>query len=193
MEKITLYADLYEKLNELCEAMGVADDAKPPHKMAEHLREADRMSSILADEAQTMADHTCDALDTLYEKDFVGGIKALSAMVSQVDEMRDSLDRIRADVANALCSLRELTESAGWTPTRTGEEIQAFLDEGFELAETMSLGYHDGEFALLFENEPESGEFVLEPFVVARGNEDCYEEVRKFIEQFMDMEEEDCE
>jgi len=188
MEKITLYADLYEELNGLCETMGVAADAMSPHKPAEHLREVDRMSSILSDEAQTMVDHTGDALDTLYEKNFIGGIRALSAMVKQVDDMHESLDHIRTNLAHALCSLREITQSANWTPTRTGEEIEAYLDEGFELVNTMSIGYRDGEFALLFENELNSGEFLLEPFVVARGTEDCYDEVRAYVEQFMDME-----
>lgn len=190
MEKIKLFADLYSKLTALCEAMRVTEDAKAPNKMAEHLREARRMTGILANETDKMEECAEDALDQLYEKNFVDGIASLSVMVEQVQQMRESVDKIYADLAHTLCALRELTESAGWNPVCTDEEICAAIDEGFELTNVMSLGYYDGTFALLFEKGGESEDLVMPPVVIAVGDEECYDDVRYYIEQFMDMEEE---
>ena len=189
MMKIELYADLFGKLNSLCETMHLDADATAPCKMAEHLREVRRMCDWLSEEADTLSNQADEALDELYDKNFTSGIDMLSKMVTQLDELRDTVEIIHSQLANTLCALRELTAPAGWLPTCTDAQIQQCIDEGFTLTNSMSLGYQNGQYALLFEKEENGEELVKEPFVIGVGREADYEEVRAFVEQFLDMEE----
>ena len=191
MKKNELSADLFGKLNSLCETMHLDADATAPCKMAEHLRETRRMSDWLSGEADTLSNQADEALDELYDRNFAGGIDMLSKMVTQLDELRDTVEIIHSQLANTLCALRELTAPAGWLPTCTDAQIRQYIDEGFALTNVMSLGYQNGQYALLMEKDENGEELVLKPFVIGVGRDEDYDEVRAFVEQFLDMEE--CE
>lgn len=188
MEKIRIYADLYGKLEALCETMGLSADAVAPGKLAEHLREVNRLSSIASDEADVLAYHANEALDELRYKDFIDGIRVLSEMVEQLDELQESVDIARRELGHTLCALRELTESAGWSPICSNEEMVRGIETGFSLTDSVSLSYKDGQYALLFE---EIDDIAAEPFVFAVGGEEHYDEVCTFLKQFLNMEEEE--
>lgn len=188
MKRITLYADLFGKLNTLCEMMGRAADASAPGKFAEHLREVNRLSNIASDEADALAYRADEALDELRYQNFVSGIDTLAAMVDRVSALRGTLDTVEQQLADALCALRELTAPASWSPTCTDEEIVEALDRGAELTNTITLGYCNGRFALLFEGGEDGEQLLMPPFVFAHGREEDEPEVRAYLERFIELE-----
>lgn len=188
MDKIKVYADLFGRLQALCETMQVGVEACAPRKLAEHLNEVYRMGDMLSDGADALCDGANEALDALRYQNFIGGIDALSAMVEQMRDLKASVDTAYDELAHTLCALRALLEPAGWSPIRTDDEIRQAIDEGFELTNVMSLGYRDGQYALLFEEAEDDEALVADPFLIALGGEEDYDEIRAFVEQFMDME-----
>lgn len=188
MEKITLYADLFGKLNTLCETMGRDADATAPGKFAEHLREVNRLSNIVSDEADALAYRADEALDTLRYQNFVSGIDTLAVMVDRVSALRGTLDGLEQQLADALVALRALTAPASWSPLRTDAEMEEALDRGAELTNTITLAYRDGEYALLFEGGEDGTELLMPPFVFARGREEDEREVSAYLERFIELE-----
>ncbi len=190
MNKLKINTILFEKLNELCDRMQVDPIAKSNYKMAEHLRQIHYISNDLTNDLNAMSDNVDDILGALYHKDFVVGIDLLSKAADQAAELQDSINTICDELANALTALRELVEPDTWKPLHTDEEMKKVLNESFDLTNSMSLGYQNGQYALLFEKSDGSEELVIPPVIVAIGGENDINEVRAYIESFMDMEEE---
>lgn len=189
MNKIKIDKKLYNKLNDLCESLKLETESKTDSTAAECLKEVYRVGSIMTDEAQTLIDAVDDALADLYNRNFEIAIEELSTGVKEISNLRESLDMITANLSNGLNLLRDLLEPNGWTLTCTADEIQEAIDKGFSLTDSMALGYKDGEFALLFDKSEEDGTLVCPPFIIATGDQEHYEEVQKYVESFLDMEE----
>ena len=190
MEKIKINTNLFRKLNTLCENMQIPANAKADRKMAEHLRQLYHTSSYMADDLNVFADRVDDILSALYVKDFTNGISLLSDAVEQTEELQESLEAMCNELAGSLAALRQLIEPAGWKAVRTDEEVKKIIEDGFSVTNSMSLGYENGQYALLFEESETDSTMVLPPYVVAIGGEDDYKYVRAYIESFMDMDEE---
>lgn len=188
MEKFTIQAEAFGKLVLLCEAMGVHPEATTDGKVADHLRDAIHTGRSFAQTMDSITVDADEALDALYDKEIPESIDLLTAVVEQFGEVQEYVDTLREHLENTLTALREFTAPDGWMPLRSDEEVEAEIEQGFALTNDMSLGHHEGQYALLFEKSAEDDTLVTEPFVIAVGRDEDDREIRAYVESFLDME-----
>lgn len=188
MEKFTIQAEAFGKLVLLCETMGVHPEATTDGKVADHLRDAIHTGRSFAQTMDSITVDADEALDALYDKEIPESIDLLTAVVEQFGEVQEYVDTLREHLENTLTALREFTAPDGWMPLRSDEEVEAEIEQGFALTNDMSLGHHEGQYALLFEKSAEDDTLVTEPFVIAVGRDEDDREIRAYVESFLDME-----
>ena len=188
MEKFTINAEAFGKLALLCEAMGVHPEAATDGKAADHLREVIHTGRSFERTMDSLTADADEALDALYDKDVPSGIDLLAAVVEQFGEIQNYVDALREQLESTLTALREFAAPDGWAPLRSDEEMKAEIERGFALTNAMSLGHHEGQYALLFEKGAEDDTLVTDPFVIAVGRDEDCDEIRAYVESFLDME-----
>ena len=111
-------------------------------------------------------------------------------MTSNFEEVLDDIDNITRTCQNALAAFRDLTQCTEYELILSDEEINEIIEQNFKPDTTMSVGYRDGQFALLFcevVDEVEKEEAFLVK-VFATGDAAAYDAVEAYINKFMDCE-----
>jgi len=189
MTKIKINSGSYNKLCNLCDEMKTGKEAKAKKKVAEYLREVYNLCGYLADEYEALSEVADDAYDALLNKNFTVGIDTLSDIVAKTNELQNDIKELSDSVTGSLLALRKLVSPSSWTPIHTDDEVRQAIEEGLSKTDFMTLASQNGKFALLFEVSENDRTQTSPPFIFAYGEEDDIDEIRAYIEQFLDMEE----
>jgi len=186
MSKIQMVAVLYGKLMALCNQLRVEEDACEVATTMENLQSTQTLCHYLAEDVRTLADMAGEVEGALYEQDLSAAVGALSDFVDRFRELQGDMHTLRDYVQRSAVSFHHAVEPVGFAPLCTDEEMESVIAEHFQRDSVMSLGYKDGQYALIFgDGEQESEPYV---FAVGSGDEDAL--ARAYIERFIEVEEE---
>ena len=191
MNRLRIDTELYKRLISLPSKISGYDEAEAADNFADNIEGAERscrnLEFILSDlqNAINSADYA------VYDKEIERGVESMEQYITSLSELEEEVASLKNYLAGSIKAVAEITEPSRFVVTALSEEIERVLDETSDRYQIMSLGYNDGKYALLFGNDEESIE--EEPFVFAVGREDEYEEVRRFVETFLDLEDPDEE
>ena len=191
MNRLRIDTELYKRLISLPSKISGYDEAESADNFADNIEGAERscrnLEFILSDlqNAINSADYA------VYDKEIERGVESMEQYITSLSELEEEVASLKNYLAGSIKAVAEITEPSRFVVTASSEEIERVLDETSDRYQIMSLGYNDGKYALLFGNDEESIE--EEPFVFAVGREDEYEEVRRFVETFLDLEDPDEE
>ena len=191
MNRLRIDTELYKRLISLPSKISGHDEAEAADNFADNIEGAERscrnLEFILSDlqNAINSADYA------VYDKEIERGVESMEQYITSLSELEEEVASLKNYLAGSIKAVAEITEPSRFVVTASSEEIERVLDETHDKYQIMSLGYNDGKYALLFGNDEESIE--EEPFVFAVGREDEYEEVRRFVETFLDLEDPDEE
>ena len=191
MNRLRIDTELYERLISLPSKISGYDEAESADNFADNIEGAERscrdLEFILSDlqNAINSADYA------VYDKEIERGVESMEQFITSLSELEEEVASLKNYLAGSIKAVAEITEPSRFVVTASSEEIERVLDETSDRYQIMSLGYNDGKYALLFGNDEESIE--EEPFVFAVGREDEYEEVRRCVETFLDLEDPDEE
>ena len=191
MNRLRIDTELYKRLISLPSKISGHDEAEAADNFADNIEGAERscrnLEFILSDlqNAINSADYA------VYDKEIERGVESMEQYITSLSELEEEVASLKNYLAGSIKAVAEITEPSRFVVTASSEEIERVLDETSDRYQIMSLGYNDGKYALLFGNDEESIE--EEPFVFAVGREDEYEEVRRFVETFLDLEDPDEE
>ena len=186
MNKLRIDTQLYKRLIGLQSRISGYDEAEVAENFADNIEGAQRSCRELEFILSDLQNAINGADYAVYDKEIERGVENMEQYVKSLGELEEEISLLKGYLAGTIKTLSEITEPSRFVVTVSNEEIERVLDETYEKYQLMSLGYNDGKYALLFGNDEESIE--EEPFVFATGREDEYEEVRKFIETFLDLE-----
>lgn len=188
MNNIKLTTSQFYQLIKLSSELPVNDAADVRETMGENIRDAIRLCKELSLELSDIENTLNNAMYALVDKrldDVINGITKYTDLAKTIKEDTTIIENLLAGSISKFIEISEPENSLNIIVSK--EEIQATIDKNFEIYPVMSVGYHDGNFALIFGEE----EFSIdtEPFIFAKGKEEDYDEAQRFIETFLDLEE----
>ena len=187
MEKFIIRAEDFGKLYRLCEEMHPAADIIPEGKVAEYLNQFSDNATTLAEEVSEMENKVDIATGELIDREISSALDKFTDAATTLKSINDWSNALYDNLSNALAALRELVAPDGWAPVRNGDEINEALKNTEELTNSISIGYKNYCYAILFENENGGDEFVSEPFIFAVGREEDLAAVTRYFESFFDL------
>lgn len=190
MSIVKLTPEQIEKLMTSCQKLGVGFDFVPNEKFGEALLRLQNICDCLSYGVDELSDTVSDLDMAGYDRNFDEVVNGFEKMTNNLEEMLADIDDITKAAQNALAAFRDLTQCTEYELILSDEEINEIIEQNFKPDTTMSVGYRDGQFALLFcevVDEVEKEEAFLVK-VFATGDAAAYDAVEAYINKFMDCE-----
>ena len=187
MNKIKLSANQYNKLIKLEAALPVSNPQQIQETAGENIRAAINLCKALALEINDLENFLNDTLYALVKKNIDFSVATMTEYTHIAKTVKEDAKAIANYLAGSISKFIEVAETEeSFTVIASREEIQSVIDKNFEIYPVMSLGYNEGSYALLFGEDDETIE--IKPFIFAKGRKEDYEQVQRFIETFLDLE-----
>ncbi|MBQ1186712.1 MAG: hypothetical protein IIX54_03385 [Clostridia bacterium] len=187
MNKIIISKQNYNKVMALQNKMPVKNDEKVGKTTAENIMSAKILLEEMAERIEAIQEAIYDFETAIFDKDVDEMVAKMSEYTNLMAEIKQNADQAEDYIAGSITTFAQTTAPSEFTVIVPEEEIKQAIESNFDTVHVMSLGFKDGEFALLFGEDEDT--IDRPPFVFAKGEEHNYSEAQKFIEQFLDMEE----
>ena len=188
MNKIKITNHQFSTLTRLQSILsaGTPDDIQ--ENTCENIKAAVQLCKSLTLELDQLQNLLDDTLDELYENNINAAISNMSEYTKLTNEIKTDTAMMENYISGSLTKFTDVAEIAEpFILIVTKEEIKQTIDRNFEICPVMSLGFKDGDYALLFGEDENT--IDIEPFIFAKGNKEDYDAVQRFIETFLDLEE----
>ena len=184
MEKIKITREQREHLAALLDFMPTPEEEFLEKNTAEALYSAKCLLDEMEENIEALRDAVFDFETAIFDQNLDEMLNKLAEYVHLARRLCLNAQSTEGFIAGSLTRFIETTSD--FTVTVNEEEIKKVLDREFVFDRVMSVGYKDGEYALLFGADEET--IDRPPFIFAKGSEDCYDEAREYIEGLLDME-----
>ena len=186
MNKLIISKQNYNKVLALQNKMPVNNAKSIGKTTAENIMSAQILFEEMAERIEALQEAIYDFETAIFDKDVDEMVAKMSKYTGLIAEIKQTANQAENYIAGSIATFAETTTPSQFTVIVSDEEIKQAIESNFSDINVMSLGYKDGEFALLFGEDEET--IDRPPFVFAKGEEHNYSEAQKFIEQFLDME-----
>lgn len=187
MNKLTISKENYSKIIELQNNLTVNNIENIKLTTGENIMLAKYTLEDIAEKIQTLQEAIYDFETAIFDKDVDEMVAKMTEYTRLISELKQDVDETQDYIAGSVSGFEQTVIPSEFTVIVSEEEIKSEIESSFDESKVMSIGFNDGEFALLFGEDEES--IDLHPFIFAKGKQEDYDEARKFIEQFLDMEE----
>lgn len=150
----------------------------------------DRTNSYLQHDAEEFNSVLNDLNMAITDRSTDGIVDALKSICSCIEDLKDDVETLVSVTQDALISFRK----AGIPPFTlicSDEHIKETIDQYFTYDTTFSIGFKDGEYALIFCNIVDGNEVPKYHEVVAKGDVDCFDAVKEYILSAAEMDGDD--
>ena len=140
--------------------------------------ELNEFQDVLMDIKLSAADHNIEKL--------VQGLKEITDLIPEFSQNINTISKATTD---AVTSFKSASKEICLTMLYDDKHIKQLIDDNFKEDTTMSVGYKDGEFALIFceiIDEIEQPPFSIN--VIAKGEKESYDDVQAYINRLLDFE-----
>lgn len=186
MDKITVSKEQFNKLIKLQDEFTVNEPLYIQKTTAENIMAAKVLCKELSYELMKMQNLLDETETAFYDKEINTAIDLAPEYVHLAKEIKEYTLMIEDYLAGSISTLIAATEISSFVVTATSDEIQKVIDKNFKICPVMSIGFRDGNYALLFGEDEES--IDIEPFIFGKGKAEDYEYAKQFIETFLDLE-----
>lgn len=187
MDKIIITKEQHHQLTALQRRLPAGSAANLPQTTMENVMSAKLQLDELAGHLELLRNAIDEFETAVYDRDPKEMVRQMAAYTCLAQALKSDADVVGNFIAGSITRFLEVTTPSSFTVIVPDAEIRTAIDQHFAHCNVMSLGYQDGSFALIF-GEDESAA-AQPPFVFAKGAEECYDEARRYIEAFLDMEE----
>ena len=187
MCKIIISKEQYKRLTGLQNERPISKAERLQKTTAENIMSAKYLLEDMEERLQDLSYAISEFEAAIYDHELDGMINRMTEYVRLIRALEADTKEAGDYLAGSVTRFMETTALSAFTVIRSEAEIKLKIDQSFENTNVMSIGYKDGEYALLFGEDEET--VNEEPFIFAKGGEECYDEARKFIETFLDLEE----
>lgn len=187
MEKIIITKEQYNHLVELLNYLPIKNADNIQENTAQNLISAKYLLEEMTEKIEVLKDAIDDFEDAIYDHDLEEMINKMTNYTHVVRELKNDAEIAEDYISGSITRFVEATTLSDFTVIVSEDQIREAIDRNLTDTRVMSVGYKDGEYALLFGEDEDT--IDIEPFVFAKGREECYDQARKFIESFLDLEE----
>lgn len=189
MSKIILNTAQSQIIDDCCKKLGIKDDYKTNTTLYDSVTElgyiCDELQYALNRFQDTLIDLKMSVTDHDTEK-LVQSLKEISDLSFGFSQSGNDISKATKD---AVTNFKSVSEKVSFTLLCDDKHIQEIIDDNLCIDTTLSIGYQDGKFALIFcelpEDETESAPFTA--YVIAQGEKEAYDDVQKYVERFLDL------
>ena len=185
ISKILLNDSQYRIIDDCCKKLDIKDDYESNTTLYDSVTDMEHICKDFHYNLNKLQDALMDIKLSIADHDTEKLVQALKEMSGLIPEFSQDINTIRKATTDAVASFKSASEKIGFILLYDDKHIKQLIDDNFKGDSTMSVGYKDGEFALIFcevIDEIEQPPFSIN--VIAKGEKDSYDDVQAYIEKF---------
>lgn len=186
MDKILLNASQSAIIDECCKKLDITDDYESNTTLYDSVTDMEHICKDFHYNLNKLQDALMDIKLSIADHDTEKLVQALKEMSGLIPEFSQDINTISKSTADAVASFKSASEKIGFMLLYDDKYIKQLIDDNLKGDSIMSVGYKDGEFALIFcevIDDIEQPPFLIN--VIAKGEKDSYDDVQAYIERVL--------
>lgn len=188
MNKILLNNSQSRIIDDCCKKLDIKHDYEANTTLYDNVINLERICKTLQYDLDDFQDVLTDVQLSIVDHDIEKLVQGLKEMTDFISGLSQDINAINESTKDAVAKFKAISENNGFILLYDDKHIKQLIDDNFKEDTTMSVGYKDGEFALMFceiIDEIEQPPFSIN--VIAKGEREAYDDVQTYIERFLDL------
>ena len=189
MSRIPLNNSQSRIIDDCCKKLDIKHDYEANTTLYNNVINLERICKNLQYDLNDFLDVLTDVQLSIVDHDIEKLVQGLKEMTDFIPELSQDINTINESTKDAVASFIATSEKIGFSLLYDDKHIKQLIENNFKENTTMSVGYKDGEFALMFceiIDEIEQPPFSIN--VIAKGEREAYDYVQAYINRLLDFE-----